>query len=137
MANEAKFTPGPWHVHVEVEQHGLYRGSRSVYVCSSAGWPEGQLARVSVQDDLEEREANAHLIAAATDLDAAAGIAITALSFEQENAISRQDPIAFAQITSAKNALIAAQNKARGREAIPEMLDITPARAAITRATTP
>lgn len=63
---EASFTPGPWSVKVD-DQSGIGR-THSVYICTKAGWPEGQLARVNVQDGLGEREANARLIAAAPDL---------------------------------------------------------------------
>src|SRR5690242_18202712 len=80
-------------------------------------------------------ETRARLIAAAPDYDDVAGPAITALAFAQEDAQRRGDAIAFAQYTAAKDGLIAAQSKARGRE--PEMLDITPSRAAIAKATLP
>ena len=63
---EAKHTPGPWSVEVD-SPSGIGR-THAVYVCSAAGWPEGQLARVNVQDGLGEREANARLIAAAPEL---------------------------------------------------------------------
>ncbi len=71
-----------------------------------------------------ETEANANLIAAAPDLDAAASLAITALAFAQERYARDGDELAFAQTTQAKDALVAAQNKARGRE--PKMRDVTP-----------
>lgn len=80
----------------------------------------------------EEAEKHARLIAAAPELDAAAGPAITALAFAQEDAQRRGDAVAFAQYTAAKDALIAAQNRVRGRG--PKMTDITPRRAAITKA---
>lgn len=72
MANEAKHTAGPWSVHIETEQHRMYRGPSAVYICNEAGWPEGQIARVNVQDGLHEREANAYLIASVPELLAAA-----------------------------------------------------------------
>lgn len=71
----------------------------------------------------------ARLMVSARELDAAAGIAITALAFAQEDAQRRGDAVAYAQNTAAKEALIAAQNKARGRGL--EMTDVTPQRAAI------
>lgn len=77
-------------------------------------------------------EADAHLYAAAPDLNAAAALAITALAFAQETYQRAGDAVALAQTTAAKNALIAAQDKARGRE--PQMRDVTPKRAAVARA---
>lgn len=61
------WTPGPWRVHVEPGS-GVSWSSNSVFVCGPGSWPEEQVARVNVQDGLEEREANARLIAAAPDM---------------------------------------------------------------------
>jgi hypothetical protein len=68
--------------------------------------------------------ANARLISAAPDLDAAAGLAITALAFAAETDQRAGDELGLAQTLAAKNALIAAQDKVRGR--LPEMRDVTP-----------
>lgn len=62
----AGFTKGPWFVHVE-RDYNLGRTS-SVYICTGEGWPEGQIARANTMDGLNEREANARLIAAAPEL---------------------------------------------------------------------
>jgi len=125
----AKHTPGPWAIEQPWSGFSSIKGGDGKLVFGiAAGAPDEK------RPD-SECEANARLIAAAPDLDAAAGLAITALAFEQEKAIEREDPIAYAQITGAKNALIAAQDKVRGRNTLPEMLDITPRRAAITKAT--
>jgi hypothetical protein len=117
---DAKHTPGPWRNNC----FQVYAGQDRI-----AHTGMGQLGAARSA----EAEANARLIAAAPELDAAAGLAITALSFEQEKAQREGDTFALAQITHAKNALIAAQDKARGRDR--PMLDITPDRAAIDKAT--
>lgn len=62
----ASFTPGPWSVEID-DQSGIGR-THAVYVCDGKGWPDGQLARVNVQDGFGEREANARLIASVPDL---------------------------------------------------------------------
>jgi len=59
-------TLGPWQAEVD-DQTGIGR-THSVYICTSEGWPEGQLARVNTMDGFGEREANARLIASAPDL---------------------------------------------------------------------
>lgn len=62
----ARFTPGPWRVHVEPD-FSIHR-TPAVYVCGQEDWPNGQLARINTMDGLGEKEANASLIAAAPDL---------------------------------------------------------------------
>jgi hypothetical protein len=59
-------TDGPWSIHTE-DDVSFYR-ARSVYICSSDGWPEGQVARANVMDGSGEREANARQLAASPDL---------------------------------------------------------------------
>jgi len=56
-------TPGPWRVHVE-QDSGIGRTS-SVYICADGEWPASQVARANTMDGLDEREANARLIASA------------------------------------------------------------------------
>jgi hypothetical protein len=96
-------TPGPWQVVVE-DQTGIGR-SHAVYICDASGWPEGQLARVNVQDGLGEREANARLIAAAPDL---YGALLNLLSVQDGDAEHRENAEAWA---------IRALAKARGEQA--------------------
>lgn len=92
-------TPGPWFVEVD-DQSGIGR-TRAVYVCSTTGWPEGQLARVNIQDGLGEREANARLIAAAPDLLAACE-ALVAKSTDTTGDWSREWNAALSAIARAK-----------------------------------
>lgn len=124
---EGQYTPGPWRI-------GTVRrdGDISINSTSKAAVNLGEMT-VALAYELWDRDggravsmANARLIAAAPDYDAAAGLAITALAFEQERAHRAGDELAYRQITTAKNALIAAQNKARGRGQ-PAMRDVTPA----------
>jgi hypothetical protein len=69
----SKFTPGPWRI--------VDKGIRAEkgYICFLADWPhhyEGQDKRYA--DELVERDANAHLIAAAPDLyEACRGAVVT------------------------------------------------------------
>lgn len=116
-------TFGPWTKR---------RQKRTLLVCDEHGNQIAAIRPVKRYGISGDDDANANLIMAAPDLDFAAGLAITALGFEQERAARENDGVALAQITTAKNALIAAQNKARGRER--QMLDVTPApRHSITR----
>lgn len=69
IADRAAGTEGLFVVEFD-DQSGIGR-THAVYVCSQAGWPEGQLARVNVQDGLGEREANARRFARVADLEAA------------------------------------------------------------------
>ena len=115
-----KHTPGPWRLQflgnydADLIHKGTFAG-----INAGSGAP-GKLDA----DEFATWEADCRLIAAAPDYDAAAGLAITALAFEQERAQRAGDELAYRQITTAKNALIAAQNKARGEQ--PEMRDVTP-----------
>lgn len=133
MSTEAKHTPGPWTV---VDYASKKKGFIAVvtaeltaHICDV--FPFGG-RRGGAERELQQHLANARLIAAAPDLDAAAGSAITALAFEQERAHKNGDTLAHAQITAAKEGLIAAQDKVRGRN--PKIIDVTPHRAALAKA---
>jgi hypothetical protein len=124
-------TPGPWSCSGKIDQvdgYDLWCGSIAPV---SAPKYRGEIARVQSADHIGgisaiEALANARLLAAAPEFDAAAGLAITALSFAVETYQRANDAVALAQTLAAKEALIAAQNKARGRE--PQMRDVTPSR---------
>lgn len=124
----ASHTPGPW----------IYDGHSPGMVHAAVPVCDGNTLVASVYgadpnchaDDL--MRANARLIAAAPTMYAAIGPAITALAFAQERAAWEKDGIALAQITAAKNGLIAAHNAAMGRD-VANMIDITP-RSALSRA---
>lgn len=68
-------TPTPWQIEID-DQSGIGR-THSVYICDHRGWPDGQLARINVQDGLGERDANALLIVTAVNNHAALKDAIT------------------------------------------------------------
>lgn len=125
-------TPGPWSCVGKIQQvehcGDLWCGSINPSSASETKY-RGAIAHIQSADHIGgisaiEALANARLLAAAWDLDAAAGPAITALSFAVETYQRAGDAIALAQTLAAKEALIAAQNKARGRE--PQMRDVTP-----------
>lgn len=130
MSTAAKpaHTPGPWRFKTAANGDcGISAGGTGVFAEVFAD------IRHAGEDARDEATNNARLIAAAPELDAAAGPAITALSFAQERAFNERDTVAYDQITAAKDALIAAQDKARGRDS--KMVDVTPPRAAIAKAT--
>lgn len=116
--SEAKHTPGPWVLDDDMPGSIFSDDATGSIVARCRGVGFEYAPR-----PIEEWQANARLIAAAPDLDAAAGFAITALAFAQETYDH------YAQTTAAKKALIAAQNKARGHE--PAMRDVTPKRGKI------
>jgi hypothetical protein len=117
----ASFTPGPWRDSNPTEAFGLVWG---------ASYPVADCCCNNAHST--EQRANARLIAAAPDYDAAAGLAITALAFAAETYQRAGDAVALAQTMQAKEALIAAQNKARGRNQT-TMRNVTP-RPAIAKA---
>lgn len=120
-------TPGPWKASRARKSSNFGGWVAFVqYVTGSAATGAVTIAKVTggPTDDRHVAEVNARFIAATHDLDAAAGLAITALAFAQETYQRDGYTSAFAQTTAAKEALIAAQNKARGPE--PKMRDVTP-----------
>lgn len=126
------YTKGPWAAQLH---HPVRMGGRTYAMITSmtapAIVPVGSVVLGVEGCSQQEGRANAHLIAAAPELDAAAGMAITALSFAAERYQQDGDAIAFAQTIAAKEALIAAQNKALGVR--PQMRDVTPQRKATSR----
>jgi hypothetical protein len=131
QSSKARFTPGPWACSGKVERvDGTELWCGSINPVSTPKF-RGPIANIQSADHIggiscDEAQANAHLLAAAWSLDAAAALAITALAFAAETYQRAGDAVALAQTLGAKEALIAAQNKARGRE--PEMRDVTPRR---------
>lgn len=129
--SESKHTPGPWSVVPaptgdDINIAAPYPVDFALAKAHPNGFAVACAWALWDRDGGERAQmANARLIAAAPDYDIAAGLAITALAFEQERAQRAGDELAFRQITTAKNALIAAQNKARGRDQ-PPMRDVTP-----------
>lgn len=117
---ETMHTPGPWFTNTDNPDGVVYRVQKT---------GPNTAKYVTVARDCSADDAR--LIAAAPELDVAAGLAITALAFAAESYQRAGDELAFAQTMSAKNALIAAQKKARDGD---QITFINPTSAAIAAA---
>lgn len=78
---EAKFTPGPWQFHARLSGSENHRGFR-IFGPGASGWALAEV--MPVDADGKEGHANASLMAAATDLLEACGMAVGLLKLQRD-----------------------------------------------------
>lgn len=105
----AEHTPGPWR----------YSGLANVYAYYVHHLLHSRVVACVPADELEggeeERQANAHLIAAAPELKAAGALALNQLSYALQRASFEENNVATTAIGIAMSKLRAALAKAEGR----------------------